>query len=38
MKYYIYISDAKVNMLLAQIPHNIKKKVATEFKIDLKVI
>lgn len=38
MKYYIYISDAKVNMLLAQIPHNIKKKVATEFKIDLKIL
>jgi hypothetical protein len=38
MKYYIYISDAKVNMLLPQIPHDLKKKLATEFKIDLKVL
>jgi hypothetical protein len=38
MKYYIYISDAKVDMLLAQIPHDIKKKVATEFKVDLKLL
>ena len=38
MKYYIYISDAKVDMLFPQVPHAIKKKVATEFGIDLKVL
>lgn len=38
MKYYIYISDAKVDMLLPQVPHDIKKKVATEFGIDLKLL
>lgn len=38
MKYYIYISDAKVDMLLPQIPHETKRKIATEFKIDLKLL
>jgi len=38
MKYYIYISDAKVDMLFPQVPHDIKKKVATEWKMDLKVL
>jgi hypothetical protein len=38
VKYYIYISDAKVNMLFPQVPHDIKKKVATEWKMDLKVL
>ena len=38
MKYYIYISDAKVDMLLPQIPRAAKRKIATEFKIDLKVL
>jgi hypothetical protein len=38
MKYYIYISDSKVDMLLSQIPHDQKKKIATEFKIDLKLL
>jgi hypothetical protein len=38
MKYYIYISDAKVDMLYPQVPHEIKKKVALEFKMDLKVL
>jgi hypothetical protein len=37
MKYYIYISDAKVDMLFSQIPHDIKKKVALEFGFDLKL-
>jgi hypothetical protein len=37
VKYYVYISDAKVDMLLPQVPHKLKKKVATEFKVDLKV-
>jgi hypothetical protein len=38
MKYYIYISDSKVDMLLPQVPHDVKKKVAMEFGIDLKVL
>ena len=38
MKYYIYISDAKVDMLFPQVPHDIKKKVATEWKMDLKLL
>lgn len=38
MRYYIYISDAKVDMLLPQIPNEAKRKIATEFKIDLKVL
>lgn len=37
MKYYVYISDAKVDMLLPQVPHDIKKKVAVEFKTDIKI-
>ncbi|HLH02645.1 MAG TPA: hypothetical protein VKX25_07740 [Bryobacteraceae bacterium] len=36
MRYYIYISDAKIDMLWPQVPHAVKKKVANEFKIDLK--
>ena len=38
MKYYIYISDTKVDMLYAQIPIKLREKVATELKIDLKLI
>lgn len=37
VKYYIYISHSKVDMLFPQVPHRIKEKVATEFKLDLKV-
>jgi hypothetical protein len=38
MKYYIYISDAKVDALLPQILNEIKSKQSTEFKIDLKIL
>jgi len=38
MKYYLYISDSKVDMLLPQVPLSEKKKVATEFKLDLKLL
>jgi hypothetical protein len=38
MKYYLYVSDAKVDMLFPQVPHEVKKKVATEWKLDLKVL
>jgi hypothetical protein len=37
VKYYVYISDAKVDMLFPQVPHDIQNKVALEFKIDLKL-
>jgi hypothetical protein len=38
MKYYIYISDAKVDMLYSQIPQKLKSNLAAELKIDLKVL
>lgn len=38
MKYYIYVSDTKVNMLYEQIPRDIKTKIAAEIKIDLKLL
>lgn len=38
MKYYVYISDAKIDMLLPQIPHEVKQRLATEFKFDLKLL
>jgi hypothetical protein len=38
MKYYIYISDAKVDMLFPQVPHDIKRKVSTKFGFDFKVV
>jgi len=37
VKYYLYISDAKIDMLFPQVPHQIKKKTASEFKLDLKL-
>jgi hypothetical protein len=38
MKYYIYISETKLDMLYNQIPVNLREKIASELKIDLKVI
>ena len=38
MKYYIYISDAKVDLLFPQVPRDIRKRVALEFKMDLKLL
>jgi hypothetical protein len=38
MKYYLYISDAKVDMLLKQIDEDKKKKIVTSLGFDLKVI
>ena len=37
MKYYVYISDAKVDMLFPRVPHDITERVALEFKMDLKL-
>ncbi|MCA1655693.1 MAG: hypothetical protein LC635_04465 [Pseudonocardiaceae bacterium] len=38
MKYYVYISDTKVDMLFAQVPRSFVAKVAAELTVDLKVI
>lgn len=38
MKYYIYISPLKVDMLFEQLPAPLKKKIAAELKIDLKIL
>lgn len=38
MKYYLYISDAKLDMMYSQIPLRIRDKIAAELKVDLKVI
>ena len=38
MKYYIYVSDTKVEMLYSQIPRHLRETVATELKIDLKFL
>lgn len=38
MKYYIYISDTKVDMLYPQIPQPILKKIASSLSIDLKFL
>jgi hypothetical protein len=37
LRYFVYISDPKVDMLLSQIEPDAKKKLATEFSVDLKV-
>jgi hypothetical protein len=38
MKYYLYVSDTKIDMMYAQIPHDTKKQTSVEFGVDLKVI
>ena len=38
MKYYVYVSDAKIEMLCSQIPRSIREQIAAELKIDLKLI
>jgi hypothetical protein len=38
MKYYLYVSDAKLEMLYSQIPVRMRDKIAAELKVDLKVI
>ncbi len=38
LRYYLYISDTKVDMLLAQIDERARRKIATQAKIDLKVL
>jgi hypothetical protein len=38
MKYYIYVSDMKINMLYEQIPRDIRTRIAAEIKLDLKIL
>lgn len=38
MLYYVYISDAKLDMLAPQIPAKIRDSIAAELKIDLKLL
>ncbi|RMG24826.1 MAG: hypothetical protein D6732_23220 [Methanobacteriota archaeon] len=38
MKYYVYVSDTKLDMLYEQIPPSLKSQIATEIKIDFKII
>jgi hypothetical protein len=38
MKYYLYISNTKVDMLYPQIPSRLRENLATELKIDFKVL
>ncbi|HYT46447.1 MAG TPA: SAVMC3_10250 family protein [Methylomirabilota bacterium] len=38
MKYYIYISDTKVDMLYPQIPKPVLKRIASSLSIDLKLL
>jgi len=35
LKYFVYISDTKVDMLYGQIPRGLKRRIAAELKIDL---
>lgn len=37
-KYYVYVSDAKVDMLFSQIPRRLLERIAGELRIDLKLV
>jgi uncharacterized protein DUF7019 len=38
VRFYLHVSESKVDMLFAQIPPKIQDRIATELKIDLKVV
>jgi hypothetical protein len=38
VKYYLYVSDTKLDMLYAQIPRPVLERLAVELKVDLKVL
>ena len=38
MRYYVYVSDSKVDMLYSQMPSGLRDRIAAELKIDLKVV
>jgi len=37
-RFYVYISDAKVDMLLGQIPAGLLERLAAEVTVDLKIL
>jgi hypothetical protein len=37
-RYYVYVSDAKVDMVLGQIPQSVLSGIAAELKLDLKIL
>lgn len=37
VKYYVYVSDTKVDMIAAQVPRDFRRRIAAELKLDLKV-
>lgn len=37
-KFYVYISDSKVEMLYQQIPQEVKSKLAAELKFNLQIL
>lgn len=38
MKYYLYVSDAKIDMLYNQLPSRLRKKFSGELRLDLKLL
>jgi hypothetical protein len=38
LRFYVYVSDAKVDMLIAQMPQRLIKRIAAELTIDLKLL
>jgi hypothetical protein len=38
LRYLVYVSDSKIEMLLTQIPEPVRRALATELKIDLKLV
>lgn len=38
MRYYLYISDSKIDMLFGQIPQRLRRRLAAELTIDLKLV
>ena len=38
MRYYLYVSDTKIDMMYAQIPHDTRHQTSVEFGVDLKLI
>lgn len=38
MRYYVYVSDVKIDMLFAQIPRSLLARVAGDLKLDLKLL
>ena len=38
VRYYLYVSDAKIDMLFEQIPKRLLDRLTKELKIDIKVV